>query len=51
MATFKSLHRTRQEIFAGDDFALSQARKKINDEFRKNHQQTDPVEINKVFVL
>uniref|UniRef100_A0A336M008 CSON005474 protein n=1 Tax=Culicoides sonorensis TaxID=179676 RepID=A0A336M008_CULSO len=34
--SFKKLHRARQEIFEGDERALTLARHKINEEYRKN---------------
>ncbi|KAF7274767.1 hypothetical protein GWI33_012562 [Rhynchophorus ferrugineus] len=32
---FKSLHRVRQSVFHGDERALTEGRKKINEEFSK----------------
>ncbi|XP_030751054.1 complex III assembly factor LYRM7 [Sitophilus oryzae] len=32
---FKTIHKTRQNVFKGDDRALSEGRKKINEEFDK----------------
>ncbi|XP_069083411.1 complex III assembly factor LYRM7 isoform X2 [Pleurodeles waltl] len=37
---FKSLHRTRQQVFKNDDRALEAARQKINEEFKKNKNLT-----------
>ncbi|XP_041971344.1 complex III assembly factor LYRM7 [Aricia agestis] len=36
LQTFKKLHRTRLKVFAGDVKALSAARAKINEEYKKN---------------
>ncbi|XP_071788613.1 complex III assembly factor LYRM7-like [Asterias amurensis] len=45
LALFRSLHRTSQSTFMGDEVALNAARKRINDEFRENKDETDPDEI------
>lgn len=42
LSSFKKLHRTRQRVFAGHDEALTAARTKINDEYRKNIDCQDP---------
>lgn len=34
--SFKALHRARQQVFIGDTIALTAARNKINEEFKKN---------------
>ncbi|XP_039289919.1 complex III assembly factor LYRM7 [Nilaparvata lugens] len=36
LRTFKRLHRVRQSVFKGDNFALNVTRNKINEEFKKN---------------
>lgn len=42
LAVFKKLHRSRQTVFDGDERALSEARKRINDEFKKHkHVQNE----------
>ncbi|XP_022090795.1 complex III assembly factor LYRM7-like isoform X2 [Acanthaster planci] len=48
LSLFKSLHRTRQTVFQGDEPALNAARKRINEEFAKNRQETDPEEIKQM---
>lgn len=35
LQSFKALHRTRKSVFNGDTHALTEARKKINEEYRK----------------
>ncbi|XP_060617996.1 complex III assembly factor LYRM7 [Anolis sagrei] len=37
---FKSLHRTRQEVFKNDSRALEAGRHKINEEFKKSKNET-----------
>ncbi|XP_026282556.1 complex III assembly factor LYRM7 [Frankliniella occidentalis] len=36
LAAFRKLHKTRQKVFRDDIHALTAAREKINEEFRKN---------------
>ncbi|XP_076874427.1 complex III assembly factor LYRM7 isoform X2 [Brachyhypopomus gauderio] len=40
LQTFKALHRTRMTVFKDDDRALTAARLKINEEFKKNKNET-----------
>ncbi|XP_060694747.1 complex III assembly factor LYRM7 [Hemiscyllium ocellatum] len=42
---FKALHRTRKEVFKGDDAALEAARQNINAEFRNNLTESSPEKI------
>ncbi|KAJ8036231.1 Complex III assembly factor LYRM7 [Holothuria leucospilota] len=42
---FKTLHRTRLDVFEGDQLALTEARKRINAEFQKNKHEKDPEKI------
>lgn len=35
LQSFKQLHKTRKNVFKDDTYALSEARKKINEEFKK----------------
>ncbi|KAG5889459.1 hypothetical protein JTB14_016439 [Gonioctena quinquepunctata] len=35
LQSFKNLHKTRQAVFKGDEYALTEARKKINEEYKK----------------
>ncbi|XP_053731991.1 complex III assembly factor LYRM7 [Synchiropus splendidus] len=48
---FKSLHRTRRDVFKDDDRALTAARLKINEEFRKNKNETSEENINKMIKM
>ncbi|XP_043190781.1 complex III assembly factor LYRM7-like [Amphibalanus amphitrite] len=41
LSAFKRIHRARAEVFAGDDAALSAARIKINEEYKKNRGVTN----------
>lgn len=41
LAAFRKLHKTRQSVFRDDIRALTAARQKINEEFRKNIAVTD----------
>ncbi|XP_057272271.1 complex III assembly factor LYRM7 isoform X2 [Pezoporus wallicus] len=43
---FKSLHRTRQEVFKNDTRALEAARQKINEEFKNHQDETSEEKIN-----
>ncbi|NXF92546.1 LYRM7 factor, partial [Eubucco bourcierii] len=45
LKVFKSLHRTRQEVFKNDARALEAARQKINEEFRNNQDETSEEKI------
>ncbi|KAL0963191.1 hypothetical protein UPYG_G00350910 [Umbra pygmaea] len=40
LRVFKALHRTRMDVFREDVRALTAARLKINEEFRKNRNET-----------
>ncbi|XP_077767673.1 complex III assembly factor LYRM7 isoform X5 [Canis aureus] len=42
---FKTLHRTRQQVFKNDTRALEAARIKINEEFKSNKSETSPKKI------
>ncbi|XP_033037237.1 complex III assembly factor LYRM7 isoform X1 [Trachypithecus francoisi] len=42
---FKTLHRTRQQVFKNDVRALEAARIKINEEFKNNKSETSPKKI------
>ncbi|KAL9896508.1 complex III assembly factor LYRM7 isoform 2-T2 [Glossina fuscipes fuscipes] len=48
---FKKLHRTRQNVFAGDDRALAAGRKEINDRFKANMKETDEDAMKKMLKL
>lgn len=41
LESFKSLHKTRKSVFKDDIYALNEARKKINTEYRKFKDITD----------
>ncbi|XP_033469356.1 complex III assembly factor LYRM7 [Epinephelus lanceolatus] len=51
LSTFKALHRTRLAVFKDDDRALTAARLKINEEFRKNKNETSEENINKMIKM
>ncbi|XP_059214786.1 complex III assembly factor LYRM7 [Centropristis striata] len=51
LSTFKALHRTRMIVFKEDDRALTAARLKINEEFRKNKNETSDVNIKKMIKM
>lgn len=48
LQSFKKLHRARQEIFEGDERALTLARHKINEEYRKNKGTDSEEDIRQV---
>ncbi|XP_056148190.1 complex III assembly factor LYRM7 [Lampris incognitus] len=48
---FKALHRTRIGVFRDDDRALTAARLKINEEFRKNKSETSEEDISKMIKM
>lgn len=45
---FKKLHRTRQNVFHGDEKALFAARLKINEEFKKNMDCSDIAKVEEM---
>ncbi|XP_030011997.1 complex III assembly factor LYRM7 [Sphaeramia orbicularis] len=51
LQVFKALHRTRLSVFKNDDVALSAARLKINEEFRKNKNETSEENIKKMIKM
>ncbi|CAG6016630.1 unnamed protein product [Menidia menidia] len=51
LSVFKSLHRTRMAVFRDDDRALTAARFKINEEFRKNKNETSEENIQKMIKM
>ncbi|XP_041645947.1 complex III assembly factor LYRM7 [Cheilinus undulatus] len=51
LGVFKSLHRTRQAVFKDDERALAAARLKINEEFKKNKNETSPENIQKMIKM
>ncbi|XP_077585741.1 complex III assembly factor LYRM7 [Stigmatopora nigra] len=48
---FKSLHRARMTVFKDDERALTAARSKINEEFKKNKQETSKENIDKMIKM
>ncbi|KAG7476493.1 hypothetical protein MATL_G00083580 [Megalops atlanticus] len=48
---FKALHRTRLDVFKDDLRALTAARQKINEEFRKNKEETSEEKINEMIKM
>uniref|UniRef100_A0A3Q3W245 Complex III assembly factor LYRM7 n=1 Tax=Mola mola TaxID=94237 RepID=A0A3Q3W245_MOLML len=51
LSVFKTLHRTRQAVFKGDDRGLKAARLKINEEFRNNKNETSEENIKKMIKM
>ncbi|XP_029962002.1 complex III assembly factor LYRM7 [Salarias fasciatus] len=51
LRVFKTLHRTRREVFKDDARALTAARSKINEEFRKNKDETSEENIQKMIKM
>ncbi|CAJ1067094.1 complex III assembly factor LYRM7 [Xyrichtys novacula] len=51
LSVFKSLHRTRLAVFKDDNKALAAARLKINEEFRKNKDETSEENIQKMIKM
>ncbi|XP_045685483.1 complex III assembly factor LYRM7 isoform X2 [Phyllostomus hastatus] len=48
---FKTLHRTRQQVFKNDTRALKAARRKINEEFKNNKSETSPKKIEELIKI
>ncbi|XP_035554528.1 complex III assembly factor LYRM7-like [Canis lupus familiaris] len=48
---FKTLHRTRQQVFKNDTRALEAVRIKINEEFKSNKNETSPKKIEENWSL
>ncbi|KAM4053782.1 complex III assembly factor LYRM7 [Anomaloglossus baeobatrachus] len=48
---FKTLHRTRQHVFQNDVRALDASRQKINEEFRKNKNESAPEKISELLKI
>ncbi|XP_058507540.1 complex III assembly factor LYRM7 [Solea solea] len=48
---FKALHRTRLDVFRDDNRALTAARLKINEEFKKNKNEASEENINKMIKI
>ncbi|XP_029926686.1 complex III assembly factor LYRM7 [Myripristis murdjan] len=51
LSVFKALHRTRMAVFKDDHRALTAARLKINEEFRKNRNEMSEENINKMIKM
>ncbi|KAK2824500.1 hypothetical protein Q5P01_021675 [Channa striata] len=51
LRVFKALHRTRMAVFKDDNKALTAARLKINDEFRKNRNETSEENIKQMIKM
>nr|XP_020453312.1 complex III assembly factor LYRM7 [Monopterus albus] len=51
LSVFKALHRTRMAVFKDDNRALTAARLKINEEFRKNKNETSEENIKKMIQM
>ncbi|XP_047460008.1 complex III assembly factor LYRM7 [Mugil cephalus] len=51
LEVFKRLHRTRMTVFKDDNRALTAARLKINEEFRKNKHETSEENIQQMIKM
>ncbi|XP_015233691.1 PREDICTED: complex III assembly factor LYRM7 [Cyprinodon variegatus] len=51
LSVFKKLHRTRVDVFKDDTRALTAARFKINEEFKKNKNETSEENIEKMIKM
>ncbi|GAA6231595.1 complex III assembly factor LYRM7 [Lates japonicus] len=51
LSVFKALHRTRMAVFKDDNRALTAARLKINEEFRKNKNEMSEENIQKMIKM
>ncbi|XP_008319863.1 complex III assembly factor LYRM7 [Cynoglossus semilaevis] len=51
LSVFKALHRTRMTVFKDDNRALTAARLKINEEFKKNKHETSDENIQKMIKM
>ncbi|XP_010741017.2 complex III assembly factor LYRM7 [Larimichthys crocea] len=51
LSVFKELHRTRMAVFKDDSRTLTAARLKINEEFRKNKDETSEENIQKMIKM
>ncbi|XP_061767169.1 complex III assembly factor LYRM7-like [Nerophis ophidion] len=51
LSVFKSLHRTRMAVFKDDERALTAAKVKINEEFRKNKNELSEENIEKMIKM
>ncbi|OWF47653.1 Complex III assembly factor LYRM7 [Mizuhopecten yessoensis] len=45
---FRQLHKTKCAVFQDDDFALGETRSRINEEFKKGKDETDPEKIEEL---
>ncbi|KAK2141730.1 hypothetical protein LSH36_1051g00042 [Paralvinella palmiformis] len=48
LSCFKELHKTRKTVFANDGYALNAARLRINEEFNKNRDVEDEIQIEQL---
>ncbi|XP_005804220.1 complex III assembly factor LYRM7 [Xiphophorus maculatus] len=51
LSVFKKLHRTRMDVFREDERALTAAKLKINEEFKKNKNETSEENIEKMIKM
>ncbi|XP_067289674.1 complex III assembly factor LYRM7 [Pseudorasbora parva] len=51
LRVFKDLHKTRRDVFKDDDRALTAARSKINEEFKKNKNETSEENIKEMLKM
>lgn len=48
LESYKLLHKARKTVFNGDTYALNEARKKINEEYKKNKHVSDTSSIEEL---
>ncbi|XP_069131339.1 complex III assembly factor LYRM7-like [Argopecten irradians] len=48
LTCFRKLHKTKFAVFQDDDFAIKETRKRINEEFKKGKNETDPEKIEEM---
>ncbi|XP_051539988.1 complex III assembly factor LYRM7 [Myxocyprinus asiaticus] len=51
LRVFKDLHKTRRDVFKDDGRALTAARLKINDEFKRNKNETSEENIKEMLKM
>ncbi|XP_073769532.1 complex III assembly factor LYRM7 isoform X1 [Danio rerio] len=51
LRVFKDLHRTRRDVFRDDNRALTAARVKINEEFKRNKNETSDDNIKEMLKM
>lgn len=51
LKSFKAVHRARTYIFEGDPHALDKARQEINENYKKNKNETDSEKVRELIKL